>query len=78
MVLAILYALWKIRKHCSCPGLNKKERKQKKQMKWNKRQLQEIETKISRYEKKLEDILSLRESLDLTSSMGTNPAEQNS
>ena len=61
----LLFDWWKLRRYCKCPGLSKQERKDKRQARWNKRQLEEIEEKINRYERKrkLEDIRSLRNSL---------------
>ena len=50
---------------CGCPGPSKEDRKNKRQAKWNRRQLEEIEEKINQYERKLEDIRSLRRSLGL-------------
>ena len=61
----ILFAWWKLRRFCSCPGPSKEDRKNKCQARWNQRQLDEIEEKINKYEKKLEDIRSLRNSLGL-------------
>ena len=61
----LLFAWWKLRRYCKCPGPSKQERKDKRQEKWNSRQLEEIKEKINRYERKLEDIRSLRNSLGL-------------
>ena len=61
----LLFAYWKLRRFCRCPGPSKEERKDKRQARWNKRQLEEIEEKIDRNERKLEDIRSLRNYLGL-------------
>ena len=50
----LLFAWWKLRRYCKCPGPSKQEHKDKRQAKWNRRQLEEIEEKINHYEKKLE------------------------
>ena len=66
LICALQLFVWcKLRRYCKCPGLSKQDRKNKRQAKWNRRQLEEIEEKISRYERKLEDIRSLRNSLGL-------------
>ena len=61
----LLFAWWKLRRYCKCPGPSKQDRKNKRQAKWNRRQLEGIEEKISQYERKLDGIRSLRSSLGL-------------
>ena len=46
-----LFVWWKLRHYCKSPGPSKEDRQNKKQVKWNRRQLEEIEEKISRYER---------------------------
>ena len=67
LICALLFAWWKLCRYCKCPGPSKEDRRNKRQAKWYRRQLEEIEEKISRYERKLEDIRSLRSSLGLES-----------
>ena len=61
----LLFAYWKLRRHCRCPGPSRDERRARKEAKWHKHQLDEIEKQIEKYERKLEEIKTLRSSLGL-------------
>ena len=61
----LLFAWWKLRRYCNCPGPSKEDRKAKKEARWHKRQLDEIEKQIEKYERKLEEIKDLRSALGL-------------
>ena len=63
--LLLLFAYWKLRRFCRCPGPSKDERRARKEAKWHKHQLDEIEKQIEKYERKLEEIKALRSSLGL-------------
>ena len=80
----LLFAWWKLRCYCRCPGPSKEDRRERREARWHKRQLDEIEKQIEKYERKLEDIKNLRSSLDLdhganSSALGfSNAVDQNS
>ena len=61
----LLFAWWRLHHYCRCPGPSKDDRQARKEAKWHKRQLDEIEKQIEKYERKLEEIKSLRSSLGL-------------
>ena len=61
----LLFAWWKLRRYCRCPGPSKEECKAKREARWHKRQLDKIEKQIEKYERKLEEIKDLRSSLGL-------------
>ena len=61
----LLFTWWKLRHYCRCPGPSKDDRRERKEAKWHKRQLDEIEKQIEKYERKLEAIKTLRSSLGL-------------
>ena len=61
----LLFAYWKLRRYCRCPGPSKGERRARKEAKWHKHQLDEIEKQIEKCERKLEEIKALRSSLGL-------------
>ena len=63
--LLLLFAYWKLRRFCRCPGPSRDERRARKEAKWHKHQLDEIEKQIEKYERKLEEIRNLRSSLGL-------------
>ena len=44
----LLFAWWKLRRFCKCPGLSKEEKKNKRQARRNKKELEEMEEKIYR------------------------------
>ena len=52
----LLFAYWKLRRFCQCPGPSKEE---------HKHQLDNIERQIEKYERKLEEVRNLRSSLGL-------------
>ena len=39
----LLFAWWKLQRFCRCPGPSKEDRKNKRQAKWKRRQLEQIE-----------------------------------
>ena len=47
----LLFAYWKLRRHCRCPGPSKDECRARKEAKWHKHQLDEIEKQIEKYER---------------------------
>ena len=61
----LLFAWWKLRRYCRCPGPSKDDRRACKEAKWHKRQLDEIEKQIEKYKRKLAEIKTLRSSLGL-------------
>ena len=61
----LLFAYWKLRRHCRCPRPSKEDRRARKEAKWHKHQLDEIEKQIEKYERKLEEIKTIRSSLGL-------------
>ena len=61
----LLFAYWKLRRFCRCPGPSRDERRARKEAKWHKHQLDKIEKQIEKYERKLEQIKALRSSLEL-------------
>ena len=61
----LLFAYWKLRHHCKCPGPSKDKHRARKEAKWHKHQLNEIEKQIEKYERKLDEIKTLRNSLGL-------------
>ena len=68
----MLFAWWKLRLYCRCPGPSKDDRKARREAKWHKRQLDEIEKQIEKYKRKLEEIKSLRSSLGLDHGVTSN------
>ena len=61
----LAFAWWKLRKFCKCPGPSSEEKRAKREAKWHKHQLDNIEKRIEKYERKLEEVRSLRSSLGL-------------
>ena len=61
----LLFAWWKLRRYFRCLGPSKEECKDRREARWHKRKLDEIEQRIEKYERKLEDIRNLRNSLGL-------------
>ena len=56
MVLAcvlLLFAYWKLRRFCKCPGPSHEDRRAKREAKRHKHQLDNIEKQIEKYERKL-------------------------
>ena len=68
----LLFAWWKLRHYCRYPGPSKEDRRARREAKWHKRQLNEIEKQIDKYERKLEEIKSLRSSLGLDHGVTSN------
>ena len=60
-----LFAYWKLRRFCKCPGPSKEDRRAKREAKWHKHQLDNIERQIEKYERKLKEVRNLRSSLGL-------------
>ena len=46
----LLFAWWKLRRFCQCQGPAKEERNAKREAKWHKHQLDNIEKRIEKYE----------------------------
>ena len=44
----LLFAYWKLRRFCQCPGPSKEERRAKREAKWHKHQLDNIERQIEK------------------------------
>ena len=61
----LLFAYWKLRRFCRCPGPSKEDRRARKEAKWHKHQLDETEKQSEKYERKLEEVQNLRSSLGL-------------
>ena len=61
----LAFAWWKLRKFCKCPGPSSEEKRAKREAKWHKHQLDNIEKRIKKYERKLEEVRNLRSSLGL-------------
>ena len=59
-VYRLLFAWWKLRHYCRCPGPSKDDRRARREAKWHKCQLDEIEKEIEKYERKLGEINTLR------------------
>ena len=79
----LLFAWWKLHHYCRCPGPSKDDHRARREAKWHKRQLDEIEKQIDKYERKLEKIKTLRSSLGLdgvtSNKLGySNPADLSS
>ena len=53
----LLFAYWKLRRFCRCPGPSKEDRRAKREAKWHKHQLDNIEKQIEKYERKLEEVV---------------------
>ena len=63
--MLLLFAWWKLRKFCRCPGPTTEEKRATREAKWHKHQLDNIEKRIEKYERKLEEVRNLRSSLGL-------------
>ena len=61
----LAFAYWKLRRFCRCPGPSKEDRRAKREARWHKHQLDNIEKQIEKYERKLEEVRNLRSSLGL-------------
>ena len=61
----LAFAYWKLRKSCRCPDPSSEEKRAKREAKWHKHQLDNIEKRIEKYEGKLEEVRNLRSSLGL-------------